>query len=296
MATTPPSKNTDSGKCPAVCSPSKRSYSDFVNVRRGGGSEGSSDEDEHTKKRLKASTDGGTGSEGEENGNESEPADGDGDGESGDNVVNESVAEGASASSGDKESDIVEDGNEGDGNREDNVEEHEAEEEEEDMEEEEDEPAVCTDCGESPCVFLEAVPTLVQFGIEQGWLNEDFDFEVERDAERAEARGRALVRNPDDLQEMIEMQRRRRYQTYRQYTAFRYGAGVPRTLHPNCVNTGIHRMYPAPHGRYRGPLAERPTVLPEERTEEELFGQLEEVGSDADESEYDIELFANDRH
>jgi hypothetical protein len=301
MGDTPPSKKVDGGESsPAVFSPSKRSYRDFVSVDDSTGVSKDSDVDEPLKKRAKATGVGEARAESRENGNASEDEDnggesvGNGDDENNDE---ESGAEDgaepledASSSAEDRRRNENEASEEDGSGRDDNNDDGSEEEEE----------RICTDCGEYPCVFSEAVPTLVQFGIDRNWLPADFDFEVEQDRERAEARGRAMVQNPEDMEEIIQRQRHRRYETYRQFTAFRFGGGVPRTTHPNCVNRGVHRLHPAPHALYRGPLAERPRELPEERPEEEIFGdgngrENEEVESESDESEYDIENI-NRRH
>jgi len=126
------------------------------------------------------------------------------------------------------------------------------------------EEAVCVECGTSPCVFAEAVEGLVAFGIDWEWLDDDFNFSVENDQDRAEACAQNMVEDTDDLQGLIECQHHYRYEMYWQYTLAHFGPGCPCTIHPNCVNRGICRINPAPHLKYHGPLAKWPQVLPDE--------------------------------
>jgi hypothetical protein len=83
-----------------------------------------------------------------------------------------------------------------------------------DDDDDDEEEALCIDFGESPCVFTDAVPTLVQFGVSHGWLEQDFDFDVERDQARVEACGRAMVpENPKDMEEVVDQQRHQHHET-----------------------------------------------------------------------------------
>ena len=135
-------------------------------------------------------------------------------------------------------------------------------------------------CGESPCYFISTHNDLAQYGIERGWLPLDFDVKEEDTVERQEARRQELLQEPDyDLEAVKELQRSRRYHTYRHFTFIVFG-NTPRMVHPPCVNQGIRRLHPSPDGLYRGPLPERPAILPAERTEAEIDNENGDTDSD----------------
>jgi hypothetical protein len=106
-------------------------------------------------------------------------------------------------------------------------------------EEEEEEP-VGTDCGEQPCMFEEFVPNLIALSIKNSWLDKDFDWATERDEQVADARVRAMVQDPSQLQEIKQQQRQCRYTMYHQFNAHQTGGRNERTTYPKCVNIGIH--------------------------------------------------------
>jgi hypothetical protein len=92
-------------------------------------------------------------------------------------------------------------------------------------EQEKEEEQVCVDCGKSPCAFQAEVSNLVQFGIDREWLPQDFDTQVEMNQEKAEARGAAMVENPEDHEMIVKRQRHHCYETYHHYMLSRYGPG-----------------------------------------------------------------------